>query len=50
MDLSSFLLKQQTECLNESDHHNIGHALNKGSEYLESDVDEQVRYIFSLSF
>lgn len=46
MDLTALVLKQQIECLNESDHHTIVETLHKGPEYLESDCDEQVKYLF----
>lgn len=49
IDLSSFINKNQSECLNESDEHNLGHALLPGSGfYLESDCDEQL--IINLDF
>ena len=43
MDLSSFMLKSEMECLNESDDHTLKDALTSGSgSYLESDCDEQL--------
>ncbi|KAK6184811.1 hypothetical protein SNE40_007193 [Patella caerulea] len=48
MDLSSFLLKSECECLNESDDHPYTHALTSKGGYLESDCDEQL--IIQLSF
>ncbi|XP_071448497.1 thioredoxin-like protein 1 [Hetaerina americana] len=48
MDLTTFIVKQQCECLNESDEHPFVHCLSSGGGYLESDVDEQL--IISISF
>jgi hypothetical protein len=45
MDLTTFIQKQQCECLNESDDHPFSHCLTGGGGYLESDCDEQVRFI-----
>ena len=42
MDLSTFIHKQQCECLNESDDHPFVHCLTSNGGYLESDCDEQV--------
>ena len=42
MDLSSFISKNDSECLNESDDHGLEHALTSKGGYLESDCDEQV--------
>ena len=42
MDLSSFISKSESECLNESDDHTMDHALNPKGGFLESDCDEQV--------
>ncbi|XP_011176206.1 thioredoxin-like protein 1 [Solenopsis invicta] len=48
MDLSSFIMKQQCECLNESDYHTFPQCLNSDSGYLQSDEDEQL--IMSIAF
>jgi thioredoxin len=48
MDLSTFLNKAQSECLNEDDEHPYGHCLTGGGGYLQSDCDEQL--ILALSF
>jgi hypothetical protein len=48
MDLSSFIMKQQCECLNESDYHTFLQCLNTESGYLQSDEDEQL--IMSIAF
>merc|ERR1719341_714249 len=48
MDLSTFLDKKQSECLNEDDEHPYPHCLSSGGGYLGSDCDEQI--ILSLSF
>ncbi|KAG8228459.1 hypothetical protein J437_LFUL009110 [Ladona fulva] len=48
MDLTTFIVKQQCVCLNESDEHPFVHCLSSGGGYLESDVDEQL--IISISF
>lgn len=48
MDLSTFILKNQCECLNESDEHGLANAFTTGPGYLESDVDEQL--IISVTF
>lgn len=47
MDLTTFVQKAQSECLNESDDHPFAHCLTSGG-YLQSDCDEQL--ILSLSF
>lgn len=50
MDLSSFILKAQCECLNESDDHCFDHCLTcNDDEYLESDCDEQLILSFTFS-
>lgn len=48
MDLSSFIMKQQCECLNESDYHTFPQCLNSDGGYLQSDEDEQL--IISIAF
>ncbi|KDR11479.1 thioredoxin-like protein 1 [Zootermopsis nevadensis] len=48
MDLSTFIHKQQCECLNESDDHPFAHCLTNNGGYLESDCDEQL--IISITF
>jgi len=48
MDLSSFLEKNNCECLNEDDDHPYAHCLTSGGGYLASDCDEQL--ILSLTF
>lgn len=48
MDLSTLIMKNMCECLNESDDHTLEHALSSGGGYLESDVDEQL--IINLAF
>jgi PITH domain len=48
MDLSTFVMKNMCECLNESDDHTLEHAMNNGAGYLASDVDEQL--IINLAF
>ncbi|KAK0165992.1 hypothetical protein PV328_004457 [Microctonus aethiopoides] len=48
MDLSTFIMKGQCECLNESDDHNLQHCLTSEGGYLESDCDEQL--IISITF
>lgn len=48
MDLTSFLDKSKSECLNENDDHPYTHCLAGGGGFLESDCDEQL--ILSLSF
>lgn len=45
MDLSPFILKQQCECLNESDEHPFQHCLTSSGGFLQSDCDEQVRFL-----
>jgi hypothetical protein len=49
IDLLSFINKSESECLNESDAHNLSGCLTSGSSnYLESDCDEQL--IINLAF
>jgi len=48
MDLSSFIEKKNSECLNESDDHPYAHCLQAGGGYLESDCDEQL--ILAMTF
>jgi len=48
MDITSFLDKSKSECLNESDDHPYAHCLTSGGGYLESDCDEQL--ILALEF
>ncbi|XP_015603879.1 thioredoxin-like protein 1 [Cephus cinctus] len=48
MDLSTFIMKAQCECLNESDEHFFAHCLTSEDGYLESDCDEQL--IMSITF
>jgi thioredoxin len=42
MDLTPFVDKTKTECLNEQDSHTLDHALNPQGGYLASDADEQL--------
>lgn len=48
MDLSSFIVKSQCECFNESDQFPFANTQNTSGSYLESDCDEQL--IMSVSF
>jgi hypothetical protein len=48
IDLSSFIMQAQCECLNESDDHSFAHCLSSQGGYLESDCDEQL--IISITF
>merc|ERR1712083_708508 len=48
MDLSTFIDKAQSECLNEDDDHPYSHCLTSGGGFLQSDCDEQL--ILALSF
>jgi len=48
MDLSTFVAKAQSECLNEDDEHPYTHCLSPGEGFLQSDCDEQL--ILSLAF
>lgn len=47
MDLTSFIQKADSECLNEADDHPFAHCLTSGG-YLQSDCDEQL--ILSITF
>ena len=47
MDLSTFVMKNMSECLNESDEHTLEHLFG-GSGFLASDVDEQL--IINIAF
>lgn len=49
MDLSSFIMKNQCEALNESDSHPFSNCLNSAETYLESDADEQLILSFTFS-
>jgi PITH domain len=42
MDLNTFIMKQECECMNESDDHPFAHCLTSAGGFLESDCDEQV--------
>ncbi|XP_068153473.1 thioredoxin-like protein 1 [Drosophila tropicalis] len=48
MELNTFILNQECECLNEDDDHNLKHALASADGYLQSDCDEQL--IMSITF
>lgn len=49
MDLGTFIMKNQCECLNESDDHTLEHCLvSEKSGYLASDCDEQL--IITIAF
>lgn len=48
MDLTSLIMKNDCECLNESDEHTLQHALSSDGGYLASDVDEQL--IINIAF
>lgn len=43
MDLSPFILKAQSECLNEDDDHPFLNCLSAGNGFLQSDCDAQVQ-------
>ncbi|VEN37618.1 unnamed protein product [Callosobruchus maculatus] len=47
-DLSPFVMKPQSECLNESDEHPFLHCLTSGGGYLQSECDEQL--IINIAF
>lgn len=42
MDLTTFIMKNNCECLNESDDHTLDHCMNPDAGYLASDCDEQL--------
>lgn len=42
MDLNTFLMKNQCECLNEDDEHPYTHCLTSAGGFLQSDCDEQL--------
>jgi thiol-disulfide isomerase/thioredoxin len=48
LDLNTFISKQECECLNEADNHNLAHALVSTGGFLQSDCDEQL--IISVTF
>lgn len=48
MDLGTFIVKSECECLNEADDHPMVHCLTSGAGYLASDCDEQL--IINISF
>ncbi|CAH2100279.1 unnamed protein product [Euphydryas editha] len=48
MDLGTFIVKNECECLNEADDHPLAHCLTSGGGYLASDCDEQL--IINISF
>lgn len=48
MDLTTFIVKGECECLNEADDHCFEHCLASEGGYLQSDCDEQL--IMSLAF
>ncbi|OWR48655.1 thioredoxin [Danaus plexippus plexippus] len=48
MDLNTFIVKNECECLNEADDHPLSHALTSGDGHLASDCDEQL--IINISF
>lgn len=45
IDLHSFINKAGCESLNEDNEHTLTDALAKGPGFLQSDCDEQVRYL-----
>lgn len=48
MDLATFIVKNECECLNEADDHPLAHALTSGGGHLASSCDEQL--IINISF
>lgn len=48
MDLSSFIMKNDSECLNQDDEHPYTLALSGGPGFLQSDCDEQL--VLSITF
>ncbi|KAJ3106151.1 Thioredoxin-like protein 1 [Phlyctochytrium planicorne] len=42
VDLSSFITRNQVDCLNQSDKHTVKSIFTKDEQYLESDCDEQL--------
>ncbi|XP_032511726.2 thioredoxin-like protein 1 [Danaus plexippus] len=48
MDLNTFIVKNECECLNEADDHPLSHALTSADGHLASDCDEQL--IINISF
>lgn len=48
MDLATFIVKNECECLNEADDHPLAHALTSGGGHLASGCDEQL--IINISF
>lgn len=48
MDLTTFISKNESECLNEADNHPFVHAMTSGGGYLASDCDEQL--IINITF
>lgn len=48
MDLNTFILKAQCECLNQNDDHPFEHCLTSNGGYLQSDCDEQL--IINIAF
>lgn len=48
MDLGTFIMKNDCECLNESDDHPMVHSFTPAGGFLQSDCDEQL--ILSVTF